>query len=231
MPLRKKRVRSASTRIVGTVHTVAGLRKAARLRSGGGVDAVEVRLDCLAGSRGLTADGLRDIRLPILLTARHPREGGVGCLSTGRRRELLEEYLPFASWVDVEMRSASELAGVLRSARGRRAMKILSFHDFNRTPGPAKLARLPREAARFGADVCKIAVQLRSVADLARLLLLQARAKGSLATMGMGPLGKVSRLVLPLAGSCLAYGFIDRAQVAGQWPAALLAQRLREVSE
>jgi len=227
----KKRVQAKGPLIVGSVHTAVGLRKAARLRPAGGIDVVEVRLDCLVGCRGLTTDALRDIRLPILLTARHPREGGAGRLSAPRRRELLEEFLSLASWVDVELRSASEMAGVLKAARNRQVATILSFHDFVRTPGQAKLAALPREAARLGADVCKIAVQLRNASELARLLLLQARAKGNLATMGMGSFGKISRLVLPLAGSCLVYGFIDRAQVPGQWPAELLAQRLREVSE
>lgn len=231
MQERKKRVQAKGPLIVGTVHTAVGLRKAARLRPAGGIDAVEVRLDCLAQCRGLTVAALRDIRLPILLTARHPREGGASRLSVTRRCELLEEFLPLASWLDVELRSASEMAGVLKAARSRQVATILSFHDFIRTPGQAKLAALPREATRLGADVCKIAVQLRNASDLARLLLLQARAKGNLATMGMGAFGKVSRLVLPLAGSCLVYGFIDRAQVPGQWPAELLARRLKEVSE
>jgi 3-dehydroquinate dehydratase-1 len=47
--------------------------------------------------------------------------------------------------------------------------------------------------------------------------------------MGMGPLGKVSRLVLPSAGSLLVYGYLDRPQVEGQWPAEEVARRLREV--
>jgi hypothetical protein len=48
--------------------------------------------------------------------------------------------------------------------------------------------------------------------------------------MGMGDLGKVSRLVLPLAGARLVYGYLDRPQVEGQWPAAVLAARLAELS-
>jgi 3-dehydroquinate dehydratase-1 len=45
----------------------------------------------------------------------------------------------------------------------------------------------------------------------------------------MGPLGKVSRLVLAAAGSRLNYGYLDKPQVAGQWPARELALRLGEV--
>jgi 3-dehydroquinate dehydratase-1 len=47
--------------------------------------------------------------------------------------------------------------------------------------------------------------------------------------MGMGPLGKVSRLVLAAAGSRLNYGYLDKPQVPGQWPAPELVRRLEEV--
>ena len=47
--------------------------------------------------------------------------------------------------------------------------------------------------------------------------------------MGMGPLGKVSRLVLAAAGSRLNYGYLDKPQVPGQWPALELVRRIEEV--
>ena len=230
MKSRKKRASAVKTRIVGTTHTATGLRAAARLRPGHGIDVVEVRLDCLASHERRLDGLLGTIRLPVLLTARHPLEGGAGNLSSSRRRALLGTFLPFASLIDVESRIAGAFADVLEAARKRRLEIVLSSHNFKQTPAVAALARAQREALRLGADVCKIAVQLRNAADLARLLLFQSGAKRPLATMGMGPLGKISRLLLPLAGSRLVYGYIDRPQVAGQWPAALLAQRLKEVA-
>lgn len=231
MKSRKKRARAVKARIVGSVHTVAGLRAAARLRRGQGVDVVEVRLDCLAAQERRLDGLLGAVRLPLLLTARHPLEGGAGHLTSARRRGLLEAFLPFASLLDVESRSVGVFAGVLETARKKRLEIVLSSHNFTQTPGLPALARIQREALQHGADICKIAVRLRSGADLARLLLCQTGAKRPLATMGMGPLGKVSRLLLPLAGSCLVYGFIDRPQVAGQWPAVLLAERLKEIAQ
>jgi 3-dehydroquinate dehydratase-1 len=230
MKSRKKRASAVKARVVGTTHTVAGLRAAARLRHGQGIDVVEVRLDCLAAHERLLTGLIGAIRLPVLLTARHPLEGGAGNLTSSRRRTLLETFLPFASLIDVEARSAGAFAGVLETARRKRLEIVLSSHDFKQTPAVNALARIQREALWRGADICKIAVHLRNGADLARLLLFQTSAKQPLATMGMGPLGKISRLLLPLAGSCLVYGYIDRPQVAGQWPAALLAERLREVT-
>ena len=230
MKSRKKRANRALTRIVGSVHTLPGLRAAARLRKGEGIDIVEVRLDCLAKHEGKLADLLNRIRLPILLTARHPGEGGSGSLTAPRRLQLLGTFLPFASLVDVELRSAGAFADLLAAARRRGTEIVLSFHNFALTPGDGALGKKQREARALGADICKIAVQVKKTADLARLLGIQARAAHPLATMGMGPFGKVSRLVLPLAGSCLAYGYIDRPQVVGQWPAAVLARRLKEIN-
>ena len=48
--------------------------------------------------------------------------------------------------------------------------------------------------------------------------------------MGMGPLGKVSRLLFAQLGSVLNYGFLHEAQVSGQWEATLLKQRLSELA-
>ena len=45
----------------------------------------------------------------------------------------------------------------------------------------------------------------------------------------MGVLGKISRLLLPCAGSLLNYGYLDRPQVPGQWEATLLKERIAEV--
>ena len=59
---------------------------------------------------------------------------------------------------------------------------------------------------------------------------MSARRSGGLplAVMGMGAFGKVSRLALGKSGSVLNYGYLDKPQVSGQWPAALLKERLRE---
>jgi 3-dehydroquinate dehydratase-1 len=39
----------------------------------------------------------------------------------------------------------------------------------------------------------------------------------------------VSRLALAAAGSCLNYGYLDRRQVPGQWPAERLMELIKEV--
>lgn len=153
----------------------------------------------------------------------------MGRLSAVRRRALFEEYLTLAQAVDVELRSVRSLAPLLTAAKRRRICRVISFHDFRGTPSLLRLREVLRRARAAGADIVKIATHLCAARDLAVLLQLQASARTPLATMGMGPLGKVSRLVLAAAGSRLNYGYLDKPQVPGQWPALELVRRIEEV--
>ncbi|MDD5349875.1 MAG: type I 3-dehydroquinate dehydratase [Chthoniobacteraceae bacterium] len=221
-------------RVVGTIHSPAALTAALKLPRGA-VDFLELRVDAFAeaGKCDLLERSVERLRAPLLLTVRHPLEGGAGRLGAAQRRALYRRFLPQASLVDVELRSAKALEDVLAAARSQGAQVILSHHDFRKTPTLAKLQALRRAARRAGADVFKVAATANGARDAAVLLdFLTARGASApaLAVMGMGTFGKVSRLVLARAGSVLNYGFLDRAQVPGQWPAELLKKRLAELA-
>jgi len=225
----KKNTPRPAASVVATVHTPGGLRQAARLNRGE-VGFVELRLDALAQRVHAVAGAIPGIAVPVLITARHSAEGGVGRLGAVRRRDLFDQFLLRADALDVELRSAASMAGLLQEARRRGITRVISFHDFRRTPDLARLRTVVRGAVRAGADIVKVATHLRGAKDLSVLLLLQSTVKVPLATMGMGPLGKVSRLVLAAAGSRLNYGYLDKPQVEGQWPALELVRRLEETA-
>jgi len=228
MSPKKNTLRPAAS-VVATVHTPGGLRQAGRLDRRE-VSFVELRLDALAKHLPAVDLAIPRIAAPILITARHGAEGGSGRLGMGLRRDLLGRYLLRADALDVELRSAASMRGLLHEARRRGVTRVVSFHDFRRTPDLARLRAVVGRAVRGGADIVKIATHLRGAKDLSVLLLLQSAAKVPLATMGMGPLGKVSRLVLAVAGSRLNYGYLDKPQVEGQWPALDLVRRLKETA-
>ena len=77
----------------------------------------------------------------------------------------------------------------------------------------------------------KFATTLRQSGDLAILAALQEAAPLPMATMGMGPLGRISRLLLASMGSVVNYGYLDRPTVPGQWPAQRLRELIRELRE
>lgn len=213
--------------VVGTLHEATGLRAIASGKAAAtkGIDLLEARLDHLAG-RKLPATW----PLPVIATARHPSEGGAGGLASPVRRDLLAEALAWASAIDVELRSVRSLAPVIAQAHQCGATVILSHHDFTSTPGTAALRALARRAADQGADLLKVAVTLRDPSDLVRLIAFQeASSPIPVATMGMGPAGRFSRIVLSGFGSPLCYGWLGCPQVPGQWPAAALRDLFDQV--
>ena len=216
--------------IVGTVHSPASLR-AARRAGSGVLDWVELRVDHFANSPGQLRNAAPTFALPLIVTARHPAEGGKHDLGVRRRRELFAEFLPCASAIDVELRSARALTGIIEAARARGVKIIISFHDFRATPSLSRLREIVQHAAAAGADVVKIAARADTCSELHRLLSLFTRSTPCpLSVMAMGRFGKVSRLLFAQAGSVLNYAFLGVANASGQWSARDFRQRLGELT-
>ena len=152
-------------------------------------------------------------------------------MTARERRALYGDFLDVAGLVDIELRSSGGMKEVIRQAKASEVGVILSHHDFQRTPRPRLLRALARRARDAGADIFKVAAMTRRVRDLAMLIEFLADEKGRLplAVMGMGPYGKISRLVLARAGSCLNYGHLGTPNASGQWPVAVLKARIAEL--
>ena len=220
--------------VVGTIPNPNALAAALRLPKRA-VDFLEVRVDAFPNGAALDAleKSLPRLKMPLIITVRHPLEGGQLPLTLAQRRALFARFLPYASLVDVELRSAAQLRSITTKARAKGVGVILSHHDFRKTPPLTRLRALCQAAASTGCTVFKLATVTHTARDLVTLLeFLTAHrpAAPELAVMGMGELGKISRLALGKTGSVLNYGYLDKPQVAGQWPAALLKERLRECS-
>lgn len=214
--------------IVGTVHSGRSLA-VARKATLADCDLLELRLDCLS-PRPRFGPAI-EFPLPCLITARHPAEGGANALDARARHELYLEWIGRAALADLELRSARALQPVIGEAKRTGVHVILSYHNFQRTPPKSKLKELSRKARDAGADVFKVATLANSARDLAILIDFLSAEKSAmpLAVMGMGQFGKISRLVLAQAGSCLNYGYLGSPNASGQWPARLLKARLREL--
>ncbi len=205
--------------VVATAHSVSGMRLAEKLGTRD-VDLLELRADALEAKMGAVRRFLATVRLPILLTVRHPAEGGIGNLSVERRREIFRELLPYAALVDVELRSVASMREVISAAKGQGIGLVVSSHDFHRTPSLAEMGNRRDRAFAAGADIFKVAARADDAGSAARLLDFVSTAKARrLAVMGMGKLGQASRLVLACAGSTLNYGYLDKPNAPGQWEA------------
>ncbi len=193
-------------------------------------DIVELRLDLLELDTDELRDALPQLGIPVLLTARHPAEGGQGDLDAASRAAMIEPLLDLAALVDIELRSVREMQSVISKARQFGVAVLGSFHDFTGTPGDEVLAGAVAAGTSAGLDAVKFATFLNSPDDLIRLMRLAAQKhRLPLSVMGMGSLGRVSRIALAKLGSVLNYGFIGESNAPGQWPAARLKELLAEV--
>jgi len=196
----------------------------------GECDVLELRLDSIQLPVAELHAHASHLPLPCLITARHPEEGGIGGLGMAERSALLEAHLDVATLMDVELRSVSDLLPIIRKAQTAGIKVIGSFHDFNSTPSDDVLQGAVDFGLQFKLDGVKIATALQGPADLARLLSLLAKERRlPLSVMGMGSLGRASRLVLAKSGSVLNYGYLGQSNAPGQWPARRLKQLLTEL--
>jgi 3-dehydroquinate dehydratase-1 len=181
-------------------------------------DLFELRLDRLIGAIDRTENKIARLQAPLIVTARHPMEGGANRLSRRKRHDLLARFLPTAHYIDLELRSAPAVASLLRFAREQNVRRIISVHHLKSTPSLSRLKAQARAAKSYGADIFKVATRTDTPIQLVRLIEF-ATAKNlgiPVSAMGIGKLGAASRLLLACCGSELAYVSLSQADVEGQ---------------
>ena len=204
-------------RVVGVIASGADLERAVRMRRP--PDLFELRLDRLARMADQVERALPKLSRPLIITARDPYEGGANKLRLRQRRDLLARFLKHAGYIDVELRSARALRALLAIAKTKNVRRIISFHNFKSTPSERILAAKAREAKTQGADIFKVATRTDTPMELGRLLefMTGTPLNLSLAVMGIGKLGAISRVLLAHAGSVLIYASITGvSDVEGQ---------------
>ena len=210
------KVRRPAPRIVAVIASASDLTRATRLRRP--PDLFELRLDAFAGATAEIDAELGRLRAPLILTARHPAEGGAGNLATAERRSLLLRFLPAAEYVDVEFRSLRALDRVVGEAARLKVQLIVSVHDFSGTPALRRLESLAARARAASADVLKLATRVDTPADLQRLIAAfdMLNAQIPVSAMGVGKLGRESRAAFIGRGSALNYAHLGAALTDGQ---------------
>ena len=179
----------------------------------------ELRLDYL--EKPDLARLLRTRPGPFIATNRRAQEGGRWQGQEAARLGLLEEALERgADCLDVELAADRGWRRELWERRGE-ARVILSWHDFEGTPGEARLEEILAEMLAEPADILKVVTMAREPGDNLRVLSLIPRVRSTgkeIIAFCMGPLGKWSRIVAPLLGSFLTYAPFSRrgASAPGQ---------------
>ncbi len=209
----EKSIPTSRPAVVGVIHTMGGFSEAGIA----GLDAVELRVDALPDLPSRTQ--LTELPVGAIATVRRSDEGGVRGMSEEERVASYLALLPFVAAIDLEMRSVERMADLIEAVRRAGKLVILSCHDFAATPPLAQLQEMCARMRELGADIVKVATKTETPGEVARLLGLLEGSPGPLALMGMGTLGRASRLLFAKAGSALNYGWLDTPQVPGQWSA------------
>lgn len=213
--------------VVGVVSTPEGLERAAG-NSSWPCDVIEIRLDLIGEDScdwPVAALRLTKAGIGTLLTVRHASEGGRWTGDEDGRLDCYMRGLPLVTGVDVELKS-SILPDLVSQAKDKVTI-VGSFHNFRAMPDTATMQSVIKEGQAAGVDVVKIAAYASDKFELNRLSgILKKSAGANLCLMAMGPMGPDSRISLPLAGSCLTYGYLDKPNAPGQPSAAEIRDAL-----
>jgi 3-dehydroquinate dehydratase-1 len=180
-----------------------------------GADILEVRIDLISEDPVKILFELKKLGLPIIITNRMKKEGGAWPGSESGRISKLISLIPHADAVDIE-RCAEKRDLVVKETKNAGKKVIISTHDFQNTPGSEVMEGFIRESLEKGADIAKLAVMPHSLDDVLRLLDITLHSSGQVCTIAMGEIGKHSRVMAPLYGSVLTYGYVDIPVAPGQ---------------
>lgn len=169
------------------------------------IDAVELRADFLDDPEAAAAARFPAMAgLPCILTVRRPVDGGHYRGGEAARRSLLHRLLGAGRFAYVDLESDLAAPDLEADASASGCAVIRSLHDLDGTPADpaALLSSLPRS----GREIPKLAVHVKGMEDLARLLpAFRCGTQRGRIVVGMGPHGFPTRVLAPVLGGSLAY--------------------------
>lgn len=184
-----------------------------------GAQLVELRLDYIRSRVDLNAL-VQNRPCPVVITMRRHQDGGLYRGEEDQRRTLLRSAVAAGvEYVDLEEDTAAAIP------RYGRTKRIVSYHDFRKTPDD--LMEIHRRLAAVDADIVKIATMANCPHDNARVLQMVKDAPIPTIGLCMGDLGTASRVLTGRFGAPFTYAtFHHERQLA---PGQLSFQEMKEV--
>jgi 3-dehydroquinate dehydratase-1 len=184
------------------------------------VDMAEVRIDLT----GFSNDEIRNVfsrRKKLIATCRP------GKIKDHERVEMLKVAIASgATYIDIEYEASPEYKDDLVTfAHSHQCDVIISYHNYDKTPELEELELIVQQCYAQGADVAKIATHINVNRDNSKLLSLY-KAPGRLVAIGMGDLGRISRIVAPFLGAEFTYASVTDADATA--PGQINYERLNQ---
>jgi len=205
-------------RVIVAVRDDAPLDELAAVMAAG-VELVELRIDQFQSRDPAYVVGQleRLAAYPRLGTIRCASEGGAWQGTEAEREALFRGILPHVEAIDVELSAKDMLPGLIEAAHADGKLVIGSYHDFQGTPIPKRLAGAANDGKLLGVDIVKVAVQCNSLEDVQVLAQFTGQhADKNLITIGMGAHGMLTRIFFPAIGSLMTYTFLGEPTAPGQ---------------
>lgn len=179
-----------------------------------GADIIEARVDLSPEEPQRLVDGVYRLNKPVIVTIRPTWEGGAFKGSDRERAKLFKALVPVADYIDVELR-AENVDEIVALTEGTDALSIVSYHDFEKMPGKKEMLDIIVRCHEKG-DIAKLAATPASLRDVLRLFEVTLKSKRPLCAIAMGEVGAHSRIVAPVYGSLLTYGYVRKPVAPGQ---------------
>ncbi|MFC2090288.1 type I 3-dehydroquinate dehydratase [Bacteroidota bacterium] len=143
-----------------------------------------------------------------------------GKYSPTQRVDLLKRSIDLHSaYVDIEIESETEVIDELKSyVLTRKCNLIISYHNYERTPGRSELQAIEESCYARGGNIAKLACMVSNEQDNANLLSLYA-SEGRKVIIGMGEKGRITRMVAEELGA--EFSFVSATQSAATAPGQL----------
>lgn len=208
-------------KVVASVTSLEEAKEALEL----GADVIEIRVDLAPGDPQTLVESIYRLDHPIIVTIRPTWEGGAFKGTDEERAELFKKLIPFADYIDVELR-AKNIDEIIALTEGSDAISIVSYHDFKKTPPKKELFDIIAQCHEKG-NVAKIAVMPGSLREVLVLFEVTLKAKRLVCAIAMGDIGKHSRIIAPVYGSLLTYGYVRKPVAPGQMRVDEILEGLR----
>jgi 3-dehydroquinate dehydratase I len=138
-----------------------------------------------------------------------------------------------ATFVDIEYEADNDFRNsIMEIAHESQCDVIISYHNYEMTPELDELEKIMHKCFELGADIAKIATMIKVNRDNSKILSLY-KAPGRLVAIGMGELGKISRIVAPFLGAEFTYASLtdENATAPGQISYNRLDKYIREIMQ
>ena len=132
-----------------------------------------------------------------------------------------------AQYVDIEIESEEGYRNELvEFAKKHQCKVIISYHNFESTPGQSELKKLVNTCFDYNADMAKMATLIKDDRNIAALFSLYDTYKNILA-IGMGERGKITRVMAPFLGAPFTFAAPDTG--INTAPGQLTYSRMKEL--